>query len=121
MSILSVSVQFYGQPEVVTRLNPAVFWPRPDVESSVLRIDVYPEPAVGVDDPRHFFEVVRAGFSQKRKQIKNALSSGLGIKNAVGQQLLQRAGIDPKRRAETLSVEEWGALTRAYEQTMEQR
>jgi 16S rRNA (adenine1518-N6/adenine1519-N6)-dimethyltransferase len=115
MSVLSVSVQFYGKPELVTRLNPAVFWPRPDVESAVIRVDVYDEPVVVVGDTRNFFKVVRAGFSQKRKQLKNSLRNGLQIKNTAAGQLLERAGIDPKRRAETLSLDEWGALTRTYE------
>lgn len=115
MSVLSVSVQFYGKPSLITRLNPAVFWPRPDVESAVIRVDVYPEPAVPVGDTTTFFRVVRAGFSQKRKQIKNALSNGLGVKNSVGAALLEAAGIDVQRRAETLSLQEWGTLTRVYE------
>ena len=119
MSVLSVSVQFYGKPELITRLNPAVFWPRPDVESAVLKVEVYETPVVEVKDARNFFKVVRAGFSQKRKQLKNSLSSGLGIKNSVGKKLLEEAQIDPRRRAEKLSLEQWGALTRAYERFIE--
>lgn len=115
MSILSLSIQFYGKPEIITRLNPAVFYPRPDVESAVLRIDVYDEPIVEIGDNRNFFKVVRAGFSQKRKQIKNSLSGGLGLKSKVVQMLLDTAQIDVTRRAETLNLEEWGALCRAYE------
>ena len=115
MSVLSVSVQFYGKPQIVTRLNPAVFWPRPDVESAVIRIDVYDEPAVDVQDTRNFFKVVRAGFSQKRKQLRNSLGNGLQIKNTEADQLLDQANLDPKRRAETLTLDEWGELTRVYE------
>ena len=115
MSILSVSIQFYGKPQIVTRLNPAVFYPRPDVESAVLRIDVYDTPIVEVADVKNFFKVVRAGFSQKRKQIKNPLSGALGLKSKVTEELLTSANIDVKRRAETLSLEDWGALCRAYE------
>lgn len=114
MSLLSVSVQFYGRPQIVTRLNPAVFWPRPEVESALVRIDTYDRPPVDVPDAKQFFRVVRAGFSQKRKQLRNALSGGLGIKAAAAGDLLERAGIDPTRRAETLSLEEWAALTRAF-------
>lgn len=115
MSVLSVSVQFYGKPQIITRLNPAVFYPRPDVESAVLRIDVYPTPAVEVGDSATFFKIVRAGFSQKRKQIKNPLKGSLGLKSSVVTALLASVEIDAKRRAETLSLDEWGALCRAYE------
>lgn len=113
MSVLAVSVQFYGQPEIVMRLKPSVFWPRPDVESAVLRIDVHDQPQVDVPDTTLFFRVVRAGFSQKRKQLRNSLSGGLRISKAQADDLLHTGGIDPQRRAETLSLEEWAALTRA--------
>ncbi len=114
MSLLAVSVQFYGKPSLVSKLNPAVFWPRPDVESALLRIDTYDKPPVDVPDSQTFFRVVRAGFSQKRKQLKNALSGGLAINSNATAALLEAAGIDAKRRAETLSLEEWAALARAY-------
>jgi 16S rRNA (adenine1518-N6/adenine1519-N6)-dimethyltransferase len=113
MSVLTVSVQFYGQPQIIMRLSPAVFWPRPDVESAVVRIDVYDTPPVDVLGERLFFRVVRAGFSQKRKQLRNALSSGLGIAKTQSGELLAQAGIDPQRRAETLTLDEWAALARA--------
>ncbi len=115
MSLLAVSVQFYGQPEIAMRLNPAAFWPRPDVESSVVRIDVYAAPPVEVPSEREFFRMVRAGFGQKRKQLRNALAAGLNIDKPSADTLLTGAGIDPQRRAETLSLPEWAALTRAFE------
>ena len=114
MSLLAVSVQFYGKPQIVTRLKPGVFWPRPDVDSAVLRIDCYDDLLLDVPDSKTFFRVVRAGFSQKRKQLKNSLSGGLGIKSRAAGDMLDEAGIDATRRAETLSLEEWAALTRAY-------
>lgn len=114
MSILSVSVQFYGQPQIVTRLNRAVFWPRPDVDSALVRIDTYDRPPVNVPDEKTFFRMVRAGFGQKRKQLKNAISSGLSLKADAAAALLESAGIDPRRRAETLTLEEWAALTRLF-------
>ncbi len=115
MSLLAVSVQFYGQPQIVMQLSQAVFWPRPDVESAVVRIDVYDTPPVDVPDHRLFFRVVRAGFGQKRKQLRNALSSGLGITKPQADDLLAQAQIDPQRRAETLALDEWAALTRAFD------
>ena len=113
MSLLAVSVQYYGQPRIVLRLSAGAFWPRPDVDSAVVRIDVYERPPVEVPDEALFFRVVRAGFGQKRKQLRNALSAGLGLDKATADALLLAAGIDPQRRAETLSLEEWAALTRA--------
>ncbi|RMG79715.1 MAG: ribosomal RNA small subunit methyltransferase A [Chloroflexi bacterium] len=112
MSLLAVSVQYYGKPRIVTRLKPAAFWPRPDVESAVLSIETYDKSPVDVPDDATFFRVVRAGFSLKRKQLKNALSSGLGITTAQAATIIEAADIDPRRRAETLSLEEWGALSR---------
>lgn len=114
MNLLAVSVQFYGKAEIVTRLKPGVFWPRPDVDSAVIRIDTFDAPPVDVPDVDLFFRVVKAGFSQKRKQLKNALSGGLGIKSKAAGELLEAAGIDPTRRAETLTLEEWASLTQAY-------
>ncbi len=114
MSLLAVSVQYYGKPSIVTRLKPAAFWPRPDVDSAVIRIDPYDHPPLHVPDHDTFFRVVRAGFGQKRKQLKNSLSSNLAISSDSAAALLASAGIDPTRRAETLSMEEWAALARAY-------
>ncbi|MBN1565780.1 MAG: 16S rRNA (adenine(1518)-N(6)/adenine(1519)-N(6))-dimethyltransferase RsmA [Anaerolineae bacterium] len=112
MSLLAVSVQFYGQPQIVMRLSPAVFWPRPDVDSAVVRIDVYDTPPVDVPNEALFFRVVRAGFSQKRKQLRNAISNGLHVAKTQAGDLLTQAGIDPQRRAETLTLAEWAALAR---------
>ncbi len=112
MSLLTISVLFYGKPTIVTRLNPAAFWPRPDVESAVVRIDVHDQPPIDVPSENLFFQVVRAGFSQKRKQLKNALGAGLQMTHADASALIREAGIDPTRRAETLTLDEWGAITR---------
>jgi len=112
MSLLTVAVQFYGTPTIVSKLSPAVFWPRPHINSAILRIDTHPTHPVEVPSAQAFFRVVKAGFSQKRKQLKNSLSGGLQIKSKVARTMLETAEIDPQRRAETLSLEEWGRLTR---------
>ena len=112
MTLLSNSVQFYGKPEIVSKLNPAVFWPRPSINSAILRIDTYETPIVDVPSDKLFFKVVKAGFSQKRKQLRNSLSGGLQVKSKIAQGYLDNAGIDSKRRAETLNLEEWARLTR---------
>jgi 16S rRNA (adenine1518-N6/adenine1519-N6)-dimethyltransferase len=113
MSVLAVSVQFYSLPRIVARLPAGAFYPRPQVDSAVVQLDVRPSPAVPVDDVNQFFRVVKAGFSQKRKQLRNSLSGGLHLSNQQVDALLAQAGIDPQRRAETLTLDEWGAVARA--------
>jgi 16S rRNA (adenine1518-N6/adenine1519-N6)-dimethyltransferase len=117
MSLLSVSVQFYGKPRVFTRVPARAFYPAPNVDSAVLRIDVYPRPAVAADDIAAFFALVRAGFSANRKQLANSLSHGLGAAKSEVLPLLEKASIDPTRRAETLTMGEWRKLFDAYKAT----
>ncbi len=112
MSILAVSVQFYAQPQILFKVPATAFHPRPNVQSAVMRLDVLPAPAVANVDPAHFFKVVRAGFGQKRKQLANSLSAGLAMPKAEAAEQLRAVDIDPARRAETLSMEEWGNLAR---------
>ncbi len=113
MSLLAVGVQFYGQPQIVARLGPGAFYPRPGVSSAVVRIDLSARPDLGIEDVERFFAVVRAGFGQRRKQLRNALAAGLPLSKKEVSAALEAAGIDPRRRAETLSLEEWAALLRA--------
>ncbi len=119
MTLLSVSAQFYAKPKIVTRFNKAVFYPRPDVDSAVARLEVYERPPVDVPNADIFFRVVKAGFGQKRKQLKNSVAEGLHIDAEAAAALLEAAGIDPKRRAETLSLPEWAALTRGYHASLQ--
>lgn len=116
MSILSVSVQYYGTPQIVARLNSSVFWPRPDVDSALLRIDTFARPPVDVPSDKLFFRLVRAGFGQKRKQLKNSISNGLNLTTDQTSALFEAAQIDARRRAETLTLEEWAQLTRAFDE-----
>lgn len=109
MSLLSVSVQFYGKPEIISYIPARCFYPAPEVDSAILRVEVYPQPAVQVDE-KSFFEVVRAGFGVPRKQIANSLTQGLGVSKAEVLALLGKAGIVPQRRAETLTLGEWARL-----------
>ena len=111
MSLLAVSVQFYARPTIVAHIPADAFHPRPAVDSAVVRLEVLPRPAVVVDNVDDFFRVVKAGFSQKRKQIRNSLSGGLALKPTDTDALLACAQLDPKRRAETLTLEEWATLT----------
>ena len=113
LSLLAVSVRFYGEAHIVTRIGSAAFWPRPDVASAVLRVDVHPKPVVEVPSEAIFFQVVRSGFGQKRKQLRNSLSAGLRCSPVQATEILTTAGIDPMRRAETLTLEEWAVLSRS--------
>jgi 16S rRNA (adenine1518-N6/adenine1519-N6)-dimethyltransferase len=112
MSLLAVSIQFYGKPSIVARVPARSFYPAPKVDSVILRIDVYDKPSVDVPSARAFFDTVRAGFSAPRKQLRNSLAQGLAVGTQEAADLLERAVVDPRRRAETLSIEEWGRLCR---------
>ena len=119
MSLLSVSVQFYAEPRLVSYVPAASFHPAPEVDSAVLRLNLHSQPAVAVNDEAGFFGLVRAGFSAPRKQIINSLANGLGRPRDEVLSILERAGISPRRRAETLSISEWAGLWRVYSQNDE--
>ncbi len=110
MNLLAVGVQFYGTPRIVGRIKADAFYPSPKVDSAVVRIDFPDTPRVQVNNVDTFFAVAKAGFSQKRKQIHNSLVAGLALRREEVARLLQVAEIDPKRRAETLTLEEWARL-----------
>ena len=114
MSLLSISVQFYGEPTIVSYVPARCFYPAPEVSSAILKTVLYPEPAVAVKDREGFFNLVRAGFAASRKQIANSLAQGLGIAKAEVLPLLEKADIVPKRRAETLALEEWARLWQVF-------
>jgi 16S rRNA (adenine1518-N6/adenine1519-N6)-dimethyltransferase len=116
LSLLGVSVQFYGRPRIIAEVPAGSFLPPPEVDSAIVRIDVYAQPAVDVTNRDRFFRIVRAGFTQKRKQLHNALSAGFGLRADEARSWLERAGIDPKRRAETLRLEDWQRLYEAFPQ-----
>jgi 16S rRNA (adenine1518-N6/adenine1519-N6)-dimethyltransferase len=112
MSLLAVAVQLYGKPRVLFRVPPGAFRPPPKVESAVVHITLYP-PEERPANPRSietFFRVAQAGFGQRRKQLANTLSSNLSLPKELVQAHLAAAGIDPTRRAETLTLNEWAAL-----------
>ena len=111
MSLLAVSVQFYGKASVIRTLSAGAFWPRPKVDSAVVRIDLSQNQAFAANEA-DFFRTAKVGFSQKRKQLKNNLR-GLGFSAETLANAFETANVEPKRRAETLSVAEWVALTNA--------
>lgn len=115
MSVLAHSVQFYAEPEIVARVPASSFIPAPKVDSAVLRLRRRAQPAVQVDDVDAFFRTIKSGFLQARKKLSNALPGGLasmGVKIEKDEvlRLLEAAGVDPARRAETLSLEEWSRV-----------
>lgn len=114
LSLLALSVQVYGHPYIAAHISAASFFPPPKVDSSILRVDLYPTPCIPYPLLDAFFRLSKAGFSQKRKTLRNALAGGLAWSTTQANELLQVAGIDPFRRAETLSLDEWHRLTIAY-------
>ena len=111
MSLLALSVQVYGQPEIAFTIPAGAFYPRPRVDSAAVSIDIFDQPLIPTDWLDTFFRLAKAGFGQKRKMLRNALAHGLGLQSEKALALLNQAGIDPKRRAETLTLEEWKTLT----------
>lgn len=114
MSLLALSVQVYGRPRVVARIPAGSFYPPPEIDSSVVRIDLYDAPRIPDEELDAFFQLAKAGFGQKRKTLRNSLSGGLGWSGEQAANLLTAAGIDPMRRAETLAIDEWKTLTHLF-------
>ena len=109
MGLMSIGVQLYGKPSIVKYVSAASFCPAPKVDSAIVKIEVYKQPAVTVEI-ESFFKVVKAGFSAPRKQLRNSLAKGLFVEPDVAATLLDSAGISFQRRAETLSLQEWAEL-----------
>jgi 16S rRNA (adenine1518-N6/adenine1519-N6)-dimethyltransferase len=120
MSLLSVSVQFYSQPEIISYVGKENFWPAPDIDSALIKLRIENSPAStseagqaklkifsGVDKERDFFRLVKFGFSSKRKMLKNNLAGGYKISQELAENKVKRAGFDPKIRAQELAVEDW--------------
>jgi 16S rRNA (adenine1518-N6/adenine1519-N6)-dimethyltransferase len=109
---LSVAAQFYAETEVEMIVPASVFIPRPNVDSAVIRLKVRDRPPVEVDDQDWFFRVVKSSFAQRRKTLLNNLMNGLFLKTQKDEviQMLADIGIDPTRRGETLSIEEFARL-----------
>lgn len=107
---ISVAVQYYCQVEKVADVPKEVFMPRPKVDSTVLNLIPVQEKEIDLLDEKIFFRCVKAGFAQRRKTILNSLASAGGVEKEKVRNILTAAGIDPGRRAETLTVEEFGRL-----------
>lgn len=113
LSLLGISAQFYARVEIVRIVPASSFYPQPRVDSAIVRLTPYDRQPIEVDDDDRFFRLVKAGFGAKRKQLHNALVQGMAhIPAPRIEQALAESGIDRTRRAETLSLMEWGALYR---------
>jgi len=109
-SLLALSVQVYGHPRVVTKIPAGAFYPAPKVDSSIVRVDIYDTPLIQREKLESFFQLTKAGFSQKRKTLRNSLAGRMGWGKEKAEAILLMADIDPQRRAQTLTIEEWGRL-----------
>lgn len=115
MSLLGLSVQYYTHAKLVTRVPAGCFLPRPKVDSAVLQLEVSPGPRVPIP-PDAFFRLIRLGFAHPRRQLGKNLAAGLQQPRAPVDAALAKAGIDPRRRAETVSLEEWETLYRVFDE-----
>lgn len=113
MSVLGVATQFYADARIAFLVPPEVFIPPPTVTSAVAILDVKGAPPLPPEERERFFRIVNAGFRQKRKQVANSLAADLDLPKDAVAHWLDRAGIDPMRRAQTLTVDEWVALAMA--------
>lgn len=111
LNLLAISVQVYGEPGIRAHIPAGAFYPAPDIDSSVIRIIRHPEPLIPEEHLKLFFRLVKAGFSQKRKTLRNSISGGMGWEPSATGKILNDSGIDPSRRAETLSIQEWYQIT----------
>lgn len=110
LSLLALSVRIYGDPSYILTIDKNAFHPVPKIDSAVVRIDLFDTPLVPPAEADRFFRMIKAGFAQKRKTLRNSLTSGLGLERGKIEAALSLAGIDPARRAETLTIPEWLAL-----------
>ena len=110
---VSIAVRYYCEPQVLFQVSRGSFMPAPDVDSTVIRLDIRKEPPVQVKKESDFFRVVKAAFSQRRKTLSNTLSSGLSLSKAQANELLEKAGVAANLRAEQLSMQKFADIANA--------
>jgi 16S rRNA (adenine1518-N6/adenine1519-N6)-dimethyltransferase len=113
LSLLALSVQVFGNPQVALSIPAGSFYPAPKVDSALLVVDMLPEPLIPREDLVEFFSLAKSAFSHKRKMLHNALAGYMGLGSAGAARLLELAAVEPDRRAQTLALEEWGRLAAA--------
>lgn len=119
MSLLAVSVQLYSQPAIQEIVKAEAFWPQPAVDSAIITFDhLQPFPYARAIDEKTFWQVVRAGFCSKRKQLHNNLKNSFHLTNQQTEKLFQISGLNPIIRAQQLRLKEWLVLAGAYQQIL---
>ncbi len=114
MSLLGVRTQFYSKPAIIRYVSADSFYPPPKVDSVILRLDIYPRPPIEVSNVEGFFDIVNCGFSAPRKQLRNVLAKAIGLSGSQAVSLLEKAGVDSRRRAETVTLKEWKKLWEVF-------
>lgn len=107
---ITAAVRYYSEPRVLFQVSRGSFLPAPEVDSSVIRLDVLPRPSVAVEDPEKFFAVVKGAFAQRRKTILNTLSASMGLPKEKMREVLAAAGVRENARAEELHLEDFGRI-----------
>lgn len=114
MNLLAISVQFYAKPKIISYLSKKFFWPQPKVDSAILQIVPLTKNEKKLVDANLFFKVVKAGFSQPRKQILNNLSKSLNLDKEKVESWLRKNGLQARQRAESLEIKDWINLARSF-------
>jgi len=107
---VTAAINYYCAVSYISDVPRGVFVPKPNVDSAIIKLDILKEPPVTLADEKVFFMCIKAGFGQRRKTLLNSLSGSYGLGKPEIQNALERAGINPVRRAETLSIFEFAAL-----------
>lgn len=110
MSLLAFSVQYYAEAGIERVVPAASFWPEPEIDSAIVRINLKPSRPLSLDEEKKLFRLVKFAFSAKRKMLKNNLAAGLRVRTEEIEDVLISGGYDPKVRAEGLDIEDWLAL-----------
>jgi len=105
MSLLAASVQFYAKPEIIEYVPRENFWPRPEVDSAIVKLEIRSK-KYEVEEKK-FFQLVKIGFSARRKMLKNNLAAGFRINNTEAENRIKNAGFSQNCRAQELAVEDW--------------
>lgn len=109
---VTVSVNYYSKPEMLFSVSAGSFMPAPKVDSAVMKLNVYKEPPIKVEDEKMFFSVVKAAFSQRRKTVLNSISSSLGLEKSIVNGVLLDSKVDPRSRAEKLTLDDFAEISR---------
>lgn len=115
LSLLAVSVQFYCEVKLGELVPAYLFTPPPKVDSQIIRLDYRTTPLFADVDVDKFFKIVKAGFSERRKKLRSSLSGGMNIDKEQAEKLLQNAEIDPNKRAQELSLQQWYELYKSVD------